>query len=71
MTVDHGRLTAQERRAVLYGPLYRILGMPVVAALGLINTAIIVRDTGAAVFGLVSLIATLTLVFPFASGRTC
>ena len=67
MTVDQGRLTARERRALLlYGPLYRILGTPVVAALGLINTAIIVRETGAAVFGLVSLIATMTLVFPFA-----
>ena len=66
MTVDKGRLTPQERRTLFRGPLYRILGAPVVAALGLVNTAIIVRETGAAVFGLVSLIATITLLFPFA-----
>jgi O-antigen/teichoic acid export membrane protein len=51
---------------VLYGPAYRILSTPVVAVLGLANTAIIVRETGAAVFGLVSLVATITLLFPFA-----
>jgi O-antigen/teichoic acid export membrane protein len=66
MTVDQGRLTRGERRALLLGPGYRILGTPVVAALGLANTAIIVRETGADVFGLVSLIATITLLFPFA-----
>jgi O-antigen/teichoic acid export membrane protein len=66
MTVDQGRLTARERRALVYGPAYRILGTPVVAALGLANTAIIVRETGAEVFGLVSLIATIALLFPFA-----
>jgi O-antigen/teichoic acid export membrane protein len=66
MTGDEGRLTAQERRAVLYGPLVRILSTPIVATLGLVNTAIIARETGSAVFGLVSLVATLTLLFPFA-----
>lgn len=66
MTVDQGRLTPEERRALLYGPVYRILGTPVVAAVGLITTAIIVRETGAAVFGLVSLIATMALFYPFA-----
>ncbi|MBV8348003.1 MAG: hypothetical protein JOZ49_10855, partial [Mycolicibacterium sp.] len=66
MTVGQGRLAPEERRALLYGPIYRILGTPVVAALGLANTAIIVRETGAAVFGLVSLVATITLLFPFA-----
>ena len=65
MTVDQGHLTTQERRALVYGPLYRILGTPVVAVLGLLNTAIVVREAGAAVFGLVSLIATITLLFPF------
>lgn len=50
----------------MLGPLYRILGTPVVALLGLVNTAIIVRETGEAVFGLVSLVATVTLLFPFA-----
>lgn len=66
MSGGEERLTKQERRSVLLGPAYRILGTPVVAALGLLNTAIIVRETGAEVFGLVSLIATLTLLFPFA-----
>src|SRR6185312_4239669 len=66
MTLDQSRLTARERRALFYGPLYRILGTPVVAALGLVNTAIIVRETGAEVFGLVSLIATMALFYPFA-----
>jgi O-antigen/teichoic acid export membrane protein len=60
------RLSARERRSVALGPVYRILGTPLVAVLGLANTAIIVRETGAAVFGLVSLVATLTLLFPFA-----
>jgi O-antigen/teichoic acid export membrane protein len=40
--------------------------MPVVAVLGLANTSIIVRATGEAVFGLVSLVATIPLLFPFA-----
>jgi len=66
MTTDQVRLAPEERRALLYGPIYRILGTPVVAALGLANTAIIVRETGEAVFGLVSLVATITLLFPFA-----
>jgi O-antigen/teichoic acid export membrane protein len=66
MTVEIERLAPEERRALLYGPIYRIVGTPVVAALGLANTAIIVRETGAAVFGLVSLVATITLLFPFA-----
>jgi O-antigen/teichoic acid export membrane protein len=66
MTTNQGRLAREERRALLYGPLYRILGTPVVALLGLANTAIVVRETGEALFGLVSLVATITLVFPFA-----
>jgi O-antigen/teichoic acid export membrane protein len=66
MTVDQGRLAPTERRALLYGPLYRILGTPLVAVLGLANTAIIARETGQAVFGLVTLVATITLLLPFA-----
>jgi O-antigen/teichoic acid export membrane protein len=60
------QLSRAERRSAILGPLYRVLGTPVVALLGLANTAIIVRETGAAVFGLVALIATITLLFPFA-----
>jgi O-antigen/teichoic acid export membrane protein len=66
MTADQGRLAPAERRALLYGPVYRILGTPVIAVLGLANTAIVVRETGPAVFGLVSLVATITLLLPFA-----
>ena len=66
MTVHLGRLAPAERRALLYGPLYRILGTPVTALLSLANTAIIVRETGEAVYGLIALVATLTLLFPFA-----
>ena len=42
---------AEERRALLYGPLDRILGTPVVALLGLVNTAIVVRETGERAYG--------------------
>jgi O-antigen/teichoic acid export membrane protein len=66
MTTNGGRLAPEERRALFYGPIYRILGTPIIALLGLVTTAIIVRETGEAVFGLVSLVATITLVFPFA-----
>jgi O-antigen/teichoic acid export membrane protein len=66
MTTDQNRLAPAERRALLYGPAYRILGTPVIAALGLVNTSIVVRETGEAVYGLVSLVATITVLFPFA-----
>ncbi|NGP05306.1 oligosaccharide flippase family protein [Rhodococcus sp. 14C212] len=65
MGVAHDQLTPEERRALFRGTLYRILGTPVVAVLGLANTAVIAHETGAAVFGLVSLIATITLLVPF------
>ncbi|BBZ34863.1 lipopolysaccharide biosynthesis protein [Mycolicibacterium confluentis] len=61
-----GGLAPGERRALLAGPLYRILGTPVVAGLGLLNTSIIAHETGPAVFGLVALVATVALLFPFA-----
>lgn len=66
MTPGPEQLTRAERRSAILGPLYRVLGTPVVALLGLANTAIIVRQTGAEVFGLVALVATITLLFPFA-----
>lgn len=66
MTVESGKLAPGERRALIHGTVYRILGTPVVAALGLVNTAIIIRETGEAVYGLVALVATVTLLFPFA-----
>ncbi|WP_237569235.1 lipopolysaccharide biosynthesis protein [Mycolicibacterium lacusdiani] len=66
MTVARDRLAPQERRASLAAPMYRLAGTPITVALGLLNTAIVVRETGAAVFGLVALVATVTLLFPFA-----
>jgi len=39
---------------------------PLVALVGPVNTAVIVRQTGEAVFGLVSLVTTLTLLLAFA-----
>jgi O-antigen/teichoic acid export membrane protein len=66
MSSNRVRLAPAGRRALLYGPVYRIAGTPVIATLGLANTAIIVRETGEAVFGLVSMVATITLLFPFA-----
>lgn len=66
MTEGRGRLAPRERRALLAGPVYRVLGTPVVAVLSLANTGIIAHETGAAVFGLVLLIATIALLFPFA-----
>lgn len=66
MSDNPDQLTRQERRSALLTPIYRVLGTPIVAVLSLANTAIIVRQTGAEVFGLVSLVATITLLFPFA-----
>ena len=66
MTIEPGSTRARGASRAALRPLYRILGTPVVALLGLANTAIVVRETGEAVFGLVSLVATIPLLFPFA-----
>ncbi|MGV9800990.1 lipopolysaccharide biosynthesis protein [Mycobacterium sp. NPDC003449] len=55
-----------ERRAVVLGAAFRVAGTPLIALVGLVNTALIVRQTGETVFGVVSLITTLTLLIPFA-----
>ncbi|OBF16551.1 hypothetical protein [Mycobacterium sp. ACS4331] len=59
-------LLPAERRALVLGTALRVAGTPVIAVVGLVNTALIVRHTGEAVFGVVSLITTLTLLIPFA-----
>lgn len=59
-------LKGAERRAIVAGTAFRIVGTPLVAVIGLLNTSIIVRETGEAVFGLVSLVTTLSLLLPFA-----
>jgi O-antigen/teichoic acid export membrane protein len=59
-------LKPAERRAIMLGTVLRVVGTPLIALVGLLNTAVIVRQTGEAVFGLVSLVTTLTLLLPFA-----
>jgi O-antigen/teichoic acid export membrane protein len=59
-------LEPAERRAITLGTIFRVVGTPLVALVGLLNTGVIVRQTGEAVFGLVSLVTTLTLLLPFA-----
>jgi O-antigen/teichoic acid export membrane protein len=59
-------LEPAERRAVVLGTIFRVVGTPLIALVGLLNTAVIVRQTGEAVFGLVSLVTTLSLLLPFA-----
>ncbi|TRW85405.1 hypothetical protein FK535_08345 [Mycolicibacterium sp. 018/SC-01/001] len=59
-------LAPNERKAILLGTAFRIIGTPLVALIGLANTAVIVRETGEAVFGVVSLVTTLSLLIPFA-----
>jgi O-antigen/teichoic acid export membrane protein len=59
-------LHARERRSIVLGTILRIAGTPLIAVVGLLNTAIIVHETGDAVFGLVSLITNLSLLLPFA-----
>lgn len=59
-------LEPAERRAITQGTIFRAVGTPLVALVGLLNTGVIVRETGEAVFGLVSLVTTLTLLLPFA-----
>jgi hypothetical protein len=59
-------LEPAERKAIMLGTIFRMVGTPLVALVGLLNTAVIVRQTGEAVFGLVSLVTTLTLLMPFA-----
>ncbi|MCZ8379274.1 hypothetical protein O6P37_10400 [Mycobacterium sp. CPCC 205372] len=59
-------LTSAERKSIVFGTAFRVVGTPLVALIGLANTAVIVRATGEAVFGLVSLVTTLSLLLPFA-----
>lgn len=55
-----------ERKAIVHGTVLRVAGTPLIALVGLVNTGLIVRQTGVAVFGVVSLITTLILLIPFA-----
>jgi len=61
-----GQLHTRERRSIVLGTILRVAGTPLIAFVGLLNTAVIVHATGDAVFGLVSLITNLSLLLPFA-----
>ena len=66
MTTDQGHLAPEERRALLSVRSTASSARRSSRCWAWLNTAIIVRETGEAVFGLVSLVATITLLFPFA-----
>jgi O-antigen/teichoic acid export membrane protein len=63
---DDASLRPAERRAIVLAAIVRVVGTPLIALVGLVNTAVILRETGEAVFGLVSLVTTLTQLLPFA-----
>ncbi|MDN4641971.1 hypothetical protein QCD70_17120 [Agreia sp. PsM10] len=53
-------------RTVFAGSLARIVGIPVTAFLGLLNTGLVIAHTGSVLYGTVSTIATLGTLLPFA-----
>ncbi|MBE7191226.1 MAG: oligosaccharide flippase family protein [Gordonia polyisoprenivorans] len=55
-----------ERRSVVAGLGLRAVGAPVVALLGVVSTTIVVRHTDTQAFGVVSTIAAIALLLPFA-----
>lgn len=57
---------AQAARAVASGGVIRIVGIPLTGLFGLLNTGLIIANTGEVIFGLVSTIATLGTLMPFA-----
>lgn len=61
-----GTRRSAEIREIFSGSIVRVLGLPITVAVGLANTALIIANTGQAVFGLVSTISTLSLLMPFA-----
>ncbi|WP_299576165.1 hypothetical protein [uncultured Williamsia sp.] len=61
----HG-LDAAERRSLVLGVVIRAVGTPAVGLLGLLNTALVIHHTDARTFGVVSTVAAVALLFPFA-----
>jgi O-antigen/teichoic acid export membrane protein len=53
-------------RIVFAGSVARIVGIPVTAILGLLNTGLVIAHTGSVLYGTVSTIATLGTLLPFA-----
>jgi O-antigen/teichoic acid export membrane protein len=53
-------------RIVFAGSVARIVGIPVTALLGLLNTGLVIAHTGSVLYGTVSTIATLGALLPFA-----
>jgi len=63
---EDASLQPAERRAIVLATVFRVAGTPVIALAGLVNTAIIVHQTGEAAFGFVSLVTTLGVLMQFA-----
>lgn len=53
-------------RRMLSGGGVRIIGIPVTAVLGLLNTGLVVAHTGSVTYGIVNTVATLGVLLPFA-----
>ncbi|WP_426763929.1 hypothetical protein ACP3TD_15770 [Pseudarthrobacter sp. 1G09] len=53
-------------RQALAGSGVRIVGVPIVAVIGLYNTSLIVAQTGVSTYGIVNTVATLGALLPFA-----
>jgi len=56
----------QALRRVLSGGGVRVIGIPVTAVLGLLNTGLIIAHTGSIAYGIVNTVATLGVLVPFA-----
>ncbi|MBY6539480.1 oligosaccharide flippase family protein [Rhodococcus sp. BP-349] len=59
-------LERAERVSIARGTVARVAGTPIIALSGLLATAVTVRATGESAYGLVALVATTGLFFPFA-----
>ncbi|NEM04379.1 hypothetical protein G3W01_24050, partial [Escherichia coli] len=58
-------LDDDERRSIALGSGFRIVGTPLIGIFGVINSALVIHETGSAVFGIVSAISAIALLFPF------
>lgn len=53
-------------RRVLGGSSVRLIGMPISAVLGFVNTSVVIAQVGAHDYGIVSTVATIAVLLPFA-----
>lgn len=63
---EQGVSFRQVLRRMLSGGGVRVIGIPVTAVLGLLNTGLIVAHTGSITYGIVNTVATLGVLLPFA-----